>query len=272
MIGDQLRLQQVLINLVGNAIKFTHEGHVVVQLTEQARTESHVVLRISVADTGIGISPAQISGIFDEFTQAETSTTRRFGGTGLGLAISKRLVQMMSGELRIDSEVGKGSTFWFDITLAIDNTAPLTSIQISTEHRRRALVVDDNALSGQILVHTLEAFGWDVAFVSEGNAAVQLVNQSRRLGAPFDVVIMDWRMPDMDGVTAARLIRNSSENPKHPVIVMVTAFGREELAEAVKDQDAPFEDFLTKPVTPQQLYASIQYSLAGSGPSGMAPV
>lgn len=269
VIGDQLRLQQILINLVGNAIKFTHEGHVVVQLTERARTDEQVTLRICVADTGIGISPAQISGIFDEFTQAETSTTRRFGGTGLGLAISKRLVQMMGGELRIDSELGKGSTFWFDIALAVDDTAPLTSIQTPGEHRRRVLVVDDNVLSGQILVQTLEAFGWDVAFVSEGNEAVQLVNQALRLGAPFDAVIMDWRMPDMDGVTAARLIKNTSENPKPPVIVMVTAFGREELADAAKDQDAPFEDFLTKPVTPQQLYASIQYSLGGSGPSGI---
>lgn len=269
VIGDQLRLQQILINLAGNAIKFTHEGHVVVQLTERARTDGQVTLRVSVADTGIGISPKQIRGIFEEFTQAETSTTRRFGGTGLGLAISKRLVQMMGGELSIDSELGKGSTFWFDIALAIDDTAPLTSIQTPTEQRRRILVVDDNALSGQILVQTLEAFGWDVAFVSEGNAAVQLVHQSLRLGAPFDAVVMDWRMPDMDGVTAASLIKNTPDNPKPPVIVMVTAFGREELADAVKDKNAPFEDFLTKPVTPQQLYASIQYSLGGSVASGI---
>ncbi|MBC3955851.1 PAS domain S-box protein [Pseudomonas triticifolii] len=267
LIGDQLRLQQILINLTGNAIKFTHEGHVAVQLTELARTDEQVILRISVTDTGIGISPAQISGIFDEFTQAETSTTRRFGGTGLGLAISKRLVQMMGGELKIRSELGHGSTFWFDIAFAIDDTAPLTSIQISTQSCRRVLVVDDNVLSGQILVKTLEAFGWDVVFTNEGSAAVQLVNQSIQLGMPFDAVIMDWRMPEMDGVTAASLIKNSPDNPSPPVIVMLTAFGREELADAVKDQDAPFEDFLTKPITPQQLYSSIQYSLGGPVPS-----
>ncbi|WP_339427719.1 PAS domain S-box protein [Pseudomonas sp. RA_105y_Pfl1_P41] len=269
VIGDQLRLQQILINLAGNAIKFTPEGHVVVKLTELARNDEQVVLRISVADTGIGISESQISGIFEEFTQAETSTTRRFGGTGLGLAISKRLVQMMGGQLLIDSELGKGSTFWFDIALAIDDSAPLMSIQIFTEHRRRVLVVDDNVLSGQILVQALEAFGWDVVFVNEGCAAVQLVNQSISLGVLFDAVIMDWRMPDMDGLTAARLIKNIPDHPKPPVIVMVTAFGREELADAVKDQDAPFQDFLTKPVTPQQLYASIEYSLGASGPSGI---
>ncbi|MBA2926725.1 PAS domain S-box protein [Pseudomonas sp. P7] len=267
LIGDQLRLQQILINLAGNAIKFTHEGQVVVQLTELARTDEQMMLRISVADTGIGISPAQISGIFDEFTQAETSTTRRFGGTGLGLAISKRLVQMMGGELKIRSELGKGSKFWFDIALAIDDAAPLTSIQISTEQSLRILVVDDNVLSGKILVKTLEAFGWDVVFINEGSAAVQLVHQSIQLGVPFDAVIMDWRMPDMDGLTAASLIKNSPDNLKPPVIVMVTAFGREELADAVKDQDAPFEDFLTKPVTPQQLYSTIQYSLGAPVPS-----
>ncbi|MCI3910594.1 PAS domain S-box protein [Pseudomonas viridiflava] len=270
VIGDQLRLQQILINLAGNAIKFTQMGHVVVRLTELARTAGKIMLRISVVDTGIGISPAQISGIFEEFTQAETSTTRRFGGTGLGLAISKRLVQMMSSELRIDSELGKGSTFWFDIALAIDDTAPLTSIQTCTDQRRRMLVVDDNVISGQILVQTLEAFGWDVVFANEGGAAVQLVNQSMQLGDPFDAVIMDWRMPDMDGLTAASLIKNAPDNLKPPVIVMVTAFGREELADTVKDQDAPFDDFLTKPITPQQLYASIQYSLGGSGSSGVA--
>lgn len=263
LIGDQHRLQQILINLAGNATKFTPQGHVVVQLAELARYPGLISLRISVRDTGIGISPAQLTRIFEGFTQAEASTTRRFGGTGLGLAISKRLVELMGGELHIDSEPGKGSEFWFDLTFAVDDATPLTPLQMTSELKPRILVVDDNALSGQILVQTIKAFGWDVDLADGGNAAVQIVKQSMQHDVMFDAVIMDWQMPDLDGVAAARLIKKATGHTKPPVIVMVTAFGREELAEAIDQEDAPFEAFLTKPVTPQQLFAAVRQALGG---------
>jgi PAS domain S-box-containing protein len=260
LIGDQLRLQQVLINLAGNAIKFTTEGHVLVRFVELARTQDQVSLRISVSDTGIGISPAQLERIFDGFTQAEASTTRRFGGTGLGLSISKRLVELMGGELQIVSEEGKGSEFWFDVTLTVEDLTPLT--QASSAQRRRVLVVDDNQLSKQIMVRMIEAYGWDVDFANGGHAAVQSVKDALARDRAFDLVVMDWRMPDLNGLAAARLIKKTAGDAKPPAIVMVTAFGHEELA-SIDGDGAPFEAFLTKPVTPHQLFDAIEHALGG---------
>jgi PAS domain S-box-containing protein len=263
LVGDQMRLQQVLINLAGNAIKFTQKGRVVISLSEVSRSAEKIALHIAVSDTGIGIAPEQLARIFDGFTQAEASTTRRFGGTGLGLVISRRLVGLMGGELKVDSAVGMGSCFSFDVTLDVDDSTQL--VILAGGPKRHILVVDDNPMAGEILVKTIKAFGWEVEHAPGGTQAVTMALDALRRGAAFDAIIMDWCMPDLDGLSAARLIRKEAGPANPQVVIMMTAFGREQLAETADRADAPFDDFLTKPVTPQQLFGSIQRALGKPG-------
>ncbi|WP_348674666.1 ATP-binding protein, partial [uncultured Abyssibacter sp.] len=233
MIGDPLRLGQVLINLVGNAIKFTAEGEVVVRVEEQERSDMQVKLLFSIRDTGAGMTPEQVDKLFEAFSQADASTTRRYGGTGLGLAISQRLVQMMGGTIRVDSSYGVGSTFSF--ALDFPTRADVISLaERAGEHLLglRCLVVDDNPAAREILTSTLEGFGLTVSCSASGEEAVEEV-QPRR----FDLVLMDWRMPGMNGIEAAAEIRRRCG--KDLQILLVTAYGREEvLAQA---DDAGFD-------------------------------
>ncbi|KAA0987336.1 PAS domain S-box protein [Pseudomonas sp. ANT_J12] len=263
LIGDSLRLQQVLINLAGNALKFTLEGQVVVSVQQLKRTENAVSLRIAVSDTGIGISPEQLQRIFEGFTQAEASTSRRFGGTGLGLVICKRLVTLMGGELHVESQQGVGSRFWFDITLDVAPTSLLRSACTGVDVSLRILVVDDNAMAGELLLRTVHALGWKADRVSGGTQAVEWVKKAQALGEAYDVVLMDWRMSDMDGLSAAQLIHQQGNGLPPPMVIMITAYGREILADAHHAGDAPFVGFLTKPVTPKQLADAVQRALKG---------
>ncbi len=269
--GDSLRLQQILINLAGNGVKFTSHGQVVIRLAQMGREKDALTLRVEVSDTGIGMSPEQLGRIFDGFTQAEASTTRRFGGTGLGLVISQRLVALMGGSLLVQSELGKGSRFWFDITLPVENATQLAVVPAALPQSLRILVVEDNPLSSEILTKTLQGMGWTAEVASSGAEAVECVRRTQAQATPYDVVLMDWRMPGMDGLAAASLIRQALPVNQPPVIIMVTGFGREVLAEAAEMPGAPFVDFLTKPVTPQQLVASIQKALAAPVPQGGPP-
>lgn len=263
LIGDSLRLQQVLINLAGNALKFTLEGQIVVSVEQLMRTENTVSLRIAVSDTGIGISPEQLQRIFEGFTQAEASTSRRFGGTGLGLVICKRLVTLMGGELQVESHQGVGSRFWFDITLDVAPTSSLRSAWPEVDLPIRILVVDDNAMASELLLRTVRAFGWIADSVSGGTQAVEWVQKAQALGEAYDVVLMDWRMSDMDGLSAAQLIQQLGNGLPPPMVIMITAYGREVLADAHQAGDAPFVGFLTKPVTPKQLADAVQRALNG---------
>lgn len=263
LIGDSLRLQQILINLAGNALKFTSHGQVVVSLHQLAREAQRVKLRIAVKDSGIGISPDQLIRIFEGFTQAEASTTRRFGGTGLGLVICKRLVELMGGELQVESQVGEGSRFWFDIELEVAEQQSLRAASVARPGELRLLIADDNAVSGELLLRTVEALGWQAEWVSGGRQALARIDESVRLGKPFDLVLMDWRMPDLDGLSAASLIGERASDRDMPLVVMITAHGREVLSDAYHEGRAPFAGFLTKPVTPQQLAAAVQRALDG---------
>jgi PAS domain S-box-containing protein len=264
LIGDSLRLQQVLINLAGNALKFTLSGQVIVSVELLQRVDAGVRVRIAVTDSGIGISSEQTGRIFEGFTQAETSTTRRFGGSGLGLVICKRLVGLMGGDLQVESEVGVGSRFWFDITLGVDGAnAPATAPVI--DRPLRLLVADDNQMAGELLVRTVATLGWQADFVGGGIDAVRKISESVREGLPYDVVLMDWRMPDLDGLNAAKLIRGAKDGLPLPVVVMVTAYGREVLAEARDNGEAPFAGFLTKPITPRQLSDVVLRALSAAG-------
>ncbi|SEP69389.1 PAS domain S-box-containing protein [Azotobacter beijerinckii] len=270
LIGDSLRLQQVLINLAGNALKFTLQGQVVLRIATLGRTENSIRLRMAVSDTGIGISPDQLEHIFEGFTQAEASTSRRFGGSGLGLVISQRLVRLMGGELQVQSEPGKGSLFWFDLDFAVpQDMLPTTSLPVASPIH--VLVVDDTPLVGELLMRTGAALGWRAEHASGGTEAVERVSAARQRGEPYDVVLMDWRMRDLDGLSAAQLIQEHAGESRPPVVLMITAYGREVLADAQKDGQAPFVDFLTKPVTPQQLADAVQRALASNASPAPCP-
>jgi PAS domain S-box-containing protein len=271
LFGDSLRLQQVLINLAGNALKFTLQGHVIVSVKALGRAESTVTLRISVTDTGIGINDDQLERIFEGFAQAEASTTRRFGGTGLGLVICKRLVQLMGSQLQVASEVGRGSRFWFDIEFGVRRHSPLKASCPAVGRDLRVLVADDNAVAGELLGSTIVSLGWRVDRVSNGRQAVDRVFQSSRDGQPYDVVLMDWRMPELDGLAAAGVIHESVELANQPVIIMVTAFGREMLDDDKSRRDPRQVNFLTKPLTPQQLANAVQRALDGKSDIAVVP-
>ncbi|MBN3753227.1 response regulator [Paraburkholderia sp. Tr-20389] len=259
VIGDSLRLQQVLVNLAGNALKFTIKGQVVVSFTLLSRLDSGVRVRIAVTDSGIGISEAQIGQIFEGFSQAEVSTTRRFGGTGLGLAISRRLVELMGGRLEVASQLGKGSRFWFDINLGVsdDVHADDLDLHLALDRRLRVLVADDNGIAREVLSRTARALGWEADVVPGGISAVKLAAAAEREHEGYDVILLDWRMPDLDGLSAARRIEEARAGRSTPAIVMITAYGQEVLAAAQESDDMPFDAFVTKPVTPRQLAQTV---------------
>ena len=248
LVGDPLRLGQILTNLVNNAVKFTDQGEVRVKAELLEQTGEKVKLRFSVRDTGIGMTPEQVGKLFRPFTQADMSTTRKHGGTGLGLTISLRLVELMGGQIRLESEPGVGSTFIFTAWLGVGSASGrLVPAQLMT---LRALVVDDNPAARDILVDALGGTAAQVDAVSGGAEAVAAVKQHDG-SSPYDVVFMDWKMPGMDGLQATRLIKGDPGIRKQPVVVMVTAFGREEVRDEAERLN--IEGFLVKPVTKSML-------------------
>lgn len=259
LVGDRMRLQQILLNLAGNAIKFTDKGQVIVEIAVLKHDSRRPLLRISVTDTGIGIAQENLAQIFEGFSQAEASTTRRFGGTGLGLAISRRMVELMGGTLQVSSELGKGSRFWFDIALTAVDPEILSDQneggQLATP--LSILVVDDNHDAGLIMANLVQCIGGRATVCSSAADALSVMDQLAADGGQFDVLMLDWRMPDMDGLTLANQIHARKTAQKSPVIIMVTAFGREALADVAASGVAPFHDVLTKPVTPGQLRGAI---------------
>lgn len=260
LLADQLRLQQILVNLAGNALKFTHHGQVIVGIECLRHEADTVTVQISITDTGIGISDEQIERIFTGFEQAESSTSRRFGGTGLGLAISKRLIGLMGSELHVTSKVGVGSRFWFDVTFPIIQVEETRHTDLSGY---RVLVVDDNELTVEILEKILTGFGCEVETALGGYSALAKVKQSHEKSTPFDVVLMDWRMPDLDGLQTAEMLRNSDANNQTPLVVMLTAYGHEVIAESQQIRHVPFVNFLTKPVTSQILAEAVLNAIEG---------
>ncbi|MGA4636408.1 PAS domain S-box protein [Pseudomonas solani] len=261
LVGDSFRLQQVLINLAGNALKFTSVGQVVVGFRLLGLFEGSALLRVSVSDTGIGISPEQLERIFDGFTQAEASTSRRFGGTGLGLVICKRLIELMGGDLQVESQPGKGSRFWFDVSMELAEPGALRAACPGVDAPLRLLVVDDNPAAGEVLLRTLLSLGWQAEYASTGEAAVGHVREAARRLEPFDLVLMDWRMPGLDGLATSQAIQALAGELEVPRILMITAHGSEVLADRQQQGSAPFAGFLTKPVTPMQLASAVQRAL-----------
>jgi len=250
--GDSLRLQQVLINLSGNAIKFTERGEVVLQIRVTERSPEQTTLRFAVKDSGIGITAEQQKIIFEDFSQAESSTTRRFGGTGLGLSISKRLVALMGGVLKCDSVPGQGSTFYF--SLALQNTESIQPAPPSPDEYKNevldVLVVDDNPVARELLATMAQSKGWQVDTATSGQQALDLVAarvaQARK---PYQVIFMDWEMPGMDGWETIAHLRQVTGSGPAPAMIMVTQHDRNALAQRSDAEQASLHAYLIKPIT-----------------------
>jgi len=273
LVGDDMRLQQVLINLGGNAIKFTSQGEVVLRLRLVELTDSDLLVEFAVKDSGIGIAPENQSHIFSGFSQAEASTTRRFGGTGLGLAISSRLVNLMGGEMQLQSTPGHGSEFSFQIRLG-QAASDADQVQPPTSPGLRTLVVDDNTIARDLLASMVRAMGWNADTAAGGAQAVQLVQQSLAAGKPYAVIFVDWQMPEMDGwQTLQRIgeLTKSAPGLAAPKLIMVTAHGREMLAEKEAHEISVLSGFLVKPVTTSMLLESVMGSKAAVVNNQTAP-
>jgi two-component system, sensor histidine kinase and response regulator len=254
LIGDPLRLGQILINLVNNAVKFTDRGEVVVSITVEEQLSDRIKLKFSIRDSGIGMTPEQTGRLFQAFSQADTSTTRKYGGTGLGLSISKRLVEMIGGEIWVESDYGTGSTFLFTAWFGVGSAELGKKRFIRDLTGIRALVVDDNALAREILADALKAFALRVETVSSGESALlELAAADSR--DPYQVVLMDWHMPGMDGLEASRLILSAGHLKHVPKIVMVTAFGGEEIR--TQADEIGVNGYLLKPVSSSLLYDTL---------------
>jgi two-component system, sensor histidine kinase and response regulator len=263
LIGDPLRLGQILINLVNNAVKFTERGEVVVSVTLEERTEERVKVKVSVRDSGIGMTPEQAARLFQAFSQADTSTSRKYGGTGLGLSISKRLAEIMGGEIWVESTYGVGSTFFFTAWLGIGTTEPEQRRFVPDLSGIRALVVDDNPLACEIVTEGLTTFALraDSAFSAE-EALRKLCAADRH--DPYQAVLIDWQMPGMDGLEASQIIKHGGLLKHIPKVVLVTGFGKEDIR--TQAEVMGIEGFLLKPVSPSLLY-DMMIDLFGSDES-----
>jgi PAS domain S-box-containing protein len=252
LIGDPLRLGQILINLVNNAVKFTERGEVVVKVTLEERTSERVKVKVSVRDSGIGMTPEQAARLFKAFSQADTSTSRKYGGTGLGLSISKRLVEIMGGEIWVESTYGVGSTFFFNAWFGIGKTEPVQDRFVPDLSGVRALVVDDNPLACEILAEGLMGFALRVDSASSGEQAIRKLSAADTHD-PYQLVLVDWQMPGgMDGLEVGRLIKHGGTLKHIPKVLMVTGFGREDIR--TQAEDMGMEGFLLKPVSRSLLY------------------
>jgi len=267
LVGDSLRLGQVLINLSNNAVKFTDTGEIVVSTQLIEKMDEKVKVRCSVSDSGIGMTPEQQGKLFQAFSQADSSTTRKYGGTGLGLTISKRLVEMMGGEIWVESEAGVGSEFIFTAVFGIskkeDHEQPALTPDMTG---KRILVVDDNTTAREIFQDLLKPMSFEVALAESGEEAILKLEEASK-DNPFDLVLMDWQMPGMDGVDTSRKIRNSKSVIQNVKIIMATAYDLEEMAQQTEGLE--INGFLQKPVNPSSLFDAIMEAF-GKGIPGSA--
>jgi len=273
--GDPSRLAQILLNLVGNAIKFTDAGTITITASHRALQADAVELRIEVADTGVGVAPEAMTSLFHPFTQADTSVSRKYGGTGLGLAICRRLCETMGGAIGVDSEPGHGSTFWFTLQClvaapAADTVSPPLAPTIRLDAADLdILVADDNDIIRNLIAKLLLRRGYRSDLVSNGQEAVLAVQKK-----VYHLVLMDMQMPELDGISATKMIRGLSGPARKVPIIALTAnalVGQREICLA-----AGMDGFLTKPIQPPALYEAIlRWSVADTEPlsdeSGLEP-
>jgi len=262
--GDAGRIRQVLLNLTGNAVKFTEQGEVTVSATKENETDSHITVRFSVKDTGIGIAPEARKNLFQAFVQADGSTTRKYGGTGLGLAISKQIVEMMGGEIGVESEPDKGSTFWFVVKLEKQSAAAViahTPAPRADLRDLRVLIVDDNATNRKILNHQTASWGMIPVEAESGAAAIELLRASVENGEPFDVALLDLMMPGMDGFELARAIKADARISAVRLALMPSLGSR---GDGQKAREIGIAAYLMKPVKQSQLFDCLATVMGGA--------
>ena len=253
--GDPLRLGQILINLTNNAAKFTHEGEIVIITKVEKVDGDNITLQFSVKDTGIGMTSEQQDRLFKAFSQADESTTRKYGGTGLGLSISKSLCELMGGRIWVESKYGDGSTFAFTVCLKLSKDKVDIDLLPNPDLRdMRILIVDDNATSREILINLLSSMGFRVDQVCSGEDAI-IVLRGASSDDPYELIFVDWQMPGMNGIDTSKAIKIDSEIIKIPKMIMLTAYGREEVAFGAEREG--FDGFLVKPVTQSILFDSV---------------
>lgn len=261
LVGDALRLGQVLANLCSNAVKFADQGEIILGMEVVGQQQGAVELHFWIKDSGIGMTPEQCAKLFQSFTQADTSTTRRYGGTGLGLAISRTLVEMMGGRIWVDSAVGQGSTFHFHAHFGLQaQPMPRRMFDANELLGLRVLVVDDNAAAREILSTMARQFGLQVDMARDGDEGLRMIAAADRRALAYNLVLMDWKMPRMDGVETVRRMQSLSGSVA-PAVIMVTAFGREEAMAAVHSCGARVNAVLTKPITPSTLLEAVAEAL-----------
>ena len=256
LVGDPLRLGQVLINLAGNAVKFTPKGEVVVSAELEKEEGDQVILRFTVKDTGIGMSQPEIEKLFRPFTQADTSITRKFGGTGLGLTISKRLIEIMGGKIWVESTPGLGSRFIFTVScFKAEKQADIPHTEFTGLGGMRVLAVDDSENSLLIMKNYLESFSFDVSVASNGRDALSTVRKANKEGRPFNLAILDWKMPQMSGLELARELREMPELTVKPKVLMIAGYGQSGIPALINDK--VIDGVLEKPFKQKKLFDSI---------------
>lgn len=251
LVGDPTRLGQILINFTNNAVKFTEHGEIVVEVKIKEQDEHSVLIYFAVKDTGIGLTPEQCEHLFQSFQQADTSTTRKYGGSGLGLVISKRLAELMGGSVGVQSEFGKGSTFWFTARLERSDHASRSLIPQPDLRGRKALVIDDNHYAREVICTLLRSMSFitkDFANVTDAIHELQCADQE---GQAYEIVFLDWKMPDRDGIQTANAIRKLAIK-QLPQLVMITAFDRDEVLQVARASG--IQEVLMKPVTASALF------------------
>ncbi len=261
LIGDPLRLGQILLNLVGNGIKFTEHGEVTVRVRCLSQTQNLAELHFEVNDTGIGMSHEQQADLFTAFSQADTSTTRKYGGTGLGLSISKRLVELLGGNISVGSEIGVGSSFSFELAFALADASPIVRERIGLPSQLQTLVVDDSPGAREVLCHMLASLGFECLCAASGIEALECLRKAKTTGSPFGLLIVDWKMPGMDGIELLRHIASQIEPAPWPATIMTSAYDQEELEMALGDQSDQIGAILAKPATASSLFDAIMTAL-----------
>lgn len=254
MLGDPLRIGQVITNLCSNAVKFTEEGEVVISAKIIEKIKGKYKLQFAVSDTGIGLSVEQKNKLFQAFSQADTSTTRKYGGTGLGLTISKKLVELMEGEIWVESEKGKGSTFFFTAIVGKPSEERKREFRPSVDLRgMKVLVCDDNETSREILREALDSFSFEVFTASGAEEAIGELKTAQV--RPYELVLMDWKMPNIDGLKASEMIMDDPSIAKTPLIIMVTAYGKEAVIKSA--DNLGLAGLLVKPISYSLLFDTI---------------
>lgn len=270
LMGDPLRLQQILVNLVNNSVKFTETGTVKVAIYLKEESETHVLLTCSVIDTGIGMCAEQQAHLFESFSQADNSVTRKYGGTGLGLTIAKELTELMGGEINLKSVPHQGSTFTFTTRLN-KSTTNTSKPQISIDDFKHLniLVVDDSPIARDVLVQLLSSWCLSVKEASNGQEAIEIIKKHQLNSQPFDIVFMDWRMPEMDGIETSKRIAQLKLDHS-PQILMVSAFDKDEARLVAQKKQVNIHHFLEKPVNPKTLSTSIN-NILNNNPQQFIP-